>query len=102
MHKKESILLESTNSECIAGYYDYSTVHSITDSALVSRVAFNITDEEGEDTPVDLPMTCVLGRYDLNTDYNGLTDEQVENESKKLIMNGPIKAYLQWKFSYLR
>lgn len=51
-------------------------------------------DEEGEDTPVNLPMTCVLGRYDSNIEYDYLSDEQIEYENKKLITNGAAEAYL--------
>ena len=44
--------------------YDYSTVHSIFASTLVSHVSFIGVDEDGDPTPICLPMTAVLGAYD--------------------------------------
>ncbi|THW78056.1 hypothetical protein D6D19_01809 [Aureobasidium pullulans] len=44
--------------------YDYQTVHSIFASTLVSHVSFIGIDEEGDPTPINLPLTAVLGRYD--------------------------------------
>ncbi|KAF3397450.1 hypothetical protein DPV78_008306 [Talaromyces pinophilus] len=76
------------------GHYDYSTIHSITDSTLVSHVAFNIKDEDGEDTPINLPLTCVLGRYNPDIGYSNLTDRQVDEDNKNSITNGAAEAYL--------
>lgn len=78
----------------VTGYYDYSTVHLITDSTLVSHVAFNIKDEDGEDTPVNLHLTCVLGRYNPNIECSSLTDKQVLDNNMNSIINGPAEAYL--------
>jgi uncharacterized protein len=78
----------------VTGHYDYSTIHSITDSTLVSHVAFNIKDEDGEDTPINLPLTCVLGRYNPDIGYSNLTDRQVDEDNKNSITNGPAEAYL--------
>lgn len=44
--------------------YDYTTVHSIFASTLVSHVSFIGLDEDGDPTPINLPMTAVLGEYD--------------------------------------
>ncbi|KAL1303079.1 hypothetical protein AAFC00_006523 [Neodothiora populina] len=44
--------------------YDYSTVHSIFASTLVSHVSFIGLDEDGDPTPINLPLTAVLGAYD--------------------------------------
>lgn len=44
--------------------YDYSTVHSIFASTFVSHVSFIGVDEDGDPTPINLPMTAVLGSYD--------------------------------------
>lgn len=76
------------------GHYDYSTVHTITDSTLVSHVAFNTKDEDGEDTPINLPLTCVLGRYKPDVEYSSLTDQALDIENKFSINNGPAEAYL--------
>ncbi|OKL60679.1 hypothetical protein UA08_03951 [Talaromyces atroroseus] len=76
------------------GRYDYGTVHSITDSTLVSHVAFIIKDEDGEDTPVNLPLTCVLGRYNPSADYSTIDDAQLRTEKNKSLVDGPVEAYL--------
>ncbi|CRG82704.1 hypothetical protein PISL3812_00048 [Talaromyces islandicus] len=78
------------------GHYDYETVHSITDSTLLSHVAFIIKDNDnnGEDTPVNIPLTCVLGRYNPDIDYESLSDEQLDAEHKQTIHNGPVEAYV--------
>ncbi|KAI5248393.1 hypothetical protein E4T42_05666 [Aureobasidium subglaciale] len=44
--------------------YDYQTVHSIFASTLVSHVSFIGTDADGDPTPINLPLTAVLARYD--------------------------------------
>lgn len=76
------------------GHYDYDTVHSITISTLLSHVAFITKDNDGEDTPVNLPQTCVLGRYSPDTDYDRLSDEQLEAEHNETVRSGPVEAYL--------
>lgn len=76
------------------GRYDYNTVHSITHSTLVSHVAFITKDEDGLDTPVNLPLTCVLGRYDPSVNYETMTDHQLQVENANILANGPVEAYL--------
>ncbi|KEQ69224.1 hypothetical protein M436DRAFT_17739, partial [Aureobasidium namibiae CBS 147.97] len=44
--------------------YDYQTIHSIFASTLVSHVSFISTDSDSDPTPINLPLTAVLGRYD--------------------------------------
>lgn len=51
-------------SDPLLAAYDYATVHSIFASTLVSHVSFIGTDEDGDLTPINLPLTAVLGRYD--------------------------------------
>lgn len=48
----------------IIAAYDYTTVHSIFASTLVSHVSFIGLDEDGDPIPINLPMTAVLGQYD--------------------------------------
>jgi len=78
----------------ISARYDYETVHSITNSTLLSHVAFIVKDSDGEYTPVNLPLTCVLGRYDPNTEYERFSDEQLDAEHKETLRNGPVEAYV--------
>ncbi|GAB7353863.1 hypothetical protein MBLNU459_g4222t1 [Dothideomycetes sp. NU459] len=44
--------------------YDYTSVHSVFASTFVTHVSFVGTDEDGDPTPINLPMTAVLGSYD--------------------------------------
>ncbi|KAH8690695.1 hypothetical protein BGW36DRAFT_411500 [Talaromyces proteolyticus] len=78
------------------GHYDYATVHSITNLTLVSHVAFNVKDEEGdgEDTPINLPLTCVLGSYNPEIDYENISDAQLHSEHQKSMRTGSVEAYL--------
>jgi hypothetical protein len=78
----------------ILGRYDYGTVHSITDSTLVSHVAFIIKDEDGENAPVNLPLTCVLGKYNPSVDYSKVDDAQLRAENSKSLLDGPVEAYV--------
>lgn len=69
-------------------------MHSITDSTLVSHVAFSIKDEDGEETPINLPLTCVLGKYNPNAEYSNFTDQELDSKNMNLVLNGPAEAYL--------
>ncbi|KIX05435.1 uncharacterized protein Z518_06307 [Rhinocladiella mackenziei CBS 650.93] len=79
-------------------HYDFETVHSITDSTLVSHVSFIIHDEDGEDTPITMPLTAVLGRYDDDGDGFSISpdasDAELEQHQKQAMQEGPMEVYL--------
>ncbi|EXJ77212.1 hypothetical protein A1O3_10370 [Capronia epimyces CBS 606.96] len=73
-------------------HYDYQTVHSITDSTLVSQVSFIARDEDGEAIPMAMPLTAVLGRYgDAEAE---VSDGELERQQKENMTNGPMDLYL--------
>jgi nitroimidazol reductase NimA-like FMN-containing flavoprotein (pyridoxamine 5'-phosphate oxidase superfamily) len=72
--------------------YDYQTIHSIFASTLVSHVSFISTDEDGDPTPINLPLTAVLGRYDLSHPLpSNPTPEQSYHHAD---LNRPLDLYL--------
>ncbi|KAG9748131.1 hypothetical protein KCU59_g4133, partial [Aureobasidium melanogenum] len=75
--------------------YDYQTVHSIFASTLVSHVShvsFISTDEDGDPTPINLPLTAVLGRYDPSHPLPETYNPQASSYHQDL--NRPLDLYL--------
>lgn len=42
---------------------------------------------------MNLPLTCVLGRYKGSIDYESMSDKQLQAENTQS-MDGPVEAYL--------
>lgn len=79
----------------LLAHYDFETVHSITDSTFVSHVSFIGTDEDGEPTPMMLPLTAVLGNYgDGDNVGPEMSDEDLERHQKNAMRQGPANVYL--------
>ena len=74
--------------------YDYASIHSVFASTFVTHVCFITTDEDGEPTPMNLPMTAVLGTYnpqDPLSDDDGTEDEYYRQQ---LDLSKPMDVYL--------
>ncbi|KAL2215178.1 hypothetical protein M432DRAFT_142294 [Thermoascus aurantiacus ATCC 26904] len=78
------------------GHYDYRTVHSIVASTFVSHVAFTITDEDGEPTPINMPLTAVMGRYDPDDPLpeDDGDEEEYVRQQEATVLDGPADLYL--------
>jgi nitroimidazol reductase NimA-like FMN-containing flavoprotein (pyridoxamine 5'-phosphate oxidase superfamily) len=86
------VLYTQTNSTNLPAAYDYQTIHPIIASTLVSHVSFISTDEDGDPTPINLPLTAVLGRYDPSHPLpSNSTPEQSYHHSN---LNRPLDLYL--------
>ncbi|RMZ84646.1 hypothetical protein DV737_g1234, partial [Chaetothyriales sp. CBS 132003] len=73
----------------------WPTVHSIIDSTFVSHVSFIGTDEDGEPTPMMLPLTTVLGNYgDGSSIGPERSDEELDRHQKHTMKQGPMNVYL--------
>ncbi|KAH8878621.1 hypothetical protein GQ53DRAFT_86544 [Thozetella sp. PMI_491] len=76
-------------------HYDFQTVHSIIDSTFFSHVSFVGMDEDGQPTPITLPLTAVLGNYgDDNNMGPDMSDEALETQQKHAMRHGPMNVYL--------
>jgi nitroimidazol reductase NimA-like FMN-containing flavoprotein (pyridoxamine 5'-phosphate oxidase superfamily) len=91
LHPSPSLLYTQANFQITAAY-DYQTIHSIFASTLVSHVSFISTDSDGDPTPINLPLTAVLGRYDP---AHPLPDHPTPQESYfHSDLNRPLDLYL--------
>lgn len=86
------IFLAGTDNILLARY-DYWTVHSIVDSTLVSHVSF-IKEYEGQQIPMNMPLTMVLGRYDPLCRYADYGDEFLKETQEAAMKYGAVEAYL--------
>ncbi|EXJ83160.1 hypothetical protein A1O1_06779 [Capronia coronata CBS 617.96] len=79
------------------GHYDYQTIHSITDSTLVSQVSFITRDEDGDAIPLTMPLTAVLGSYGDGSNIPSETevsDAELERIRQEQMKRGPMDLYL--------
>ncbi|KAI5198621.1 hypothetical protein E4T39_06666 [Aureobasidium subglaciale] len=82
--------------------YDYQTVHSIFAATLVSHVSFIGTDADGDPTPMNLPLTAVLGRYDPSHPLpTSNTPPSATSLSHHANLNRPLDLYLHGNVAML-
>lgn len=74
--------------------YDYLTVHSIFASTFVSHVSFIGLDEDGDPTPINLPMTAVLGHYDAEDPLPEDDGSKRQYYSQQEDVDRPMDLYL--------
>lgn len=78
-----------------AAHYDFETVHAITDASLVSHVSFIAADDNGEPTPITLPLTAVLGWYgDGDGDGPEVSDAELARQQQVVMRQGLMDVYL--------
>ncbi|KAI9730868.1 MAG: hypothetical protein M1834_005586 [Cirrosporium novae-zelandiae] len=74
--------------------YDYTAVHSVFASTFVSHVAFITSDEDGTPTPMNLPMTAVLGYYDPEDPIPDDDGTEAQYCRQQEDFNRPMDVYL--------